>query len=148
MIGMTVPTRAILATAYVALAGFQPARADGLQPGLYRIEQTPVINGVPGPPRESTRCLSAEAVADLDKTFGPISRTTNSVCEQTEHDASAQRLKWRLQCAGQLDMDVTAEFLFGSDRYVATLNSEASMGGQVMQRSRVTIAAQRVDDCQ
>ena len=30
-----------------------------------------------------------------DKTFSPVSRTTNSACEQTEHDSTPQKLKWR-----------------------------------------------------
>jgi hypothetical protein len=124
------------------------AGADGLQAGLYRIEQSPVIDGVQAPVQRSTRCLTAEAVADLDTTFSPVSRTTNSACERTEHDSTPQRLKWRLQCRGQLDMDVAGEFLFETpERYTATLSTEASMAGQVMQRSRVTIAAQRVGDC-
>jgi len=123
------------------------ADADGLKAGLYRIEQTPVIDGVAGPVQRSTRCLTAEAVADLDKTFSPISRTTNSACERTEHELTPQQLKWRLQCRGQLDMDVAGEFLFDDERYTATLTTEAAMAGQVMQRSRVTIEAQRIGDC-
>jgi hypothetical protein len=137
---------AVAATLLLIAAG-QSADADGLQAGLYRIEQSPVIDGVAAPVQRSTRCLTAEAVADLDTTFSPVSRTTNSACERTEHDSTAQRLKWRLQCTGQLNMDVAGEFLFDTDRYAATLSTEASMAGQIMQRSRVTIEAQRVGDC-
>jgi uncharacterized protein DUF3617 len=97
--------------------------------------------------RQSTRCLNAEAVADLEKTFSPVSRTTNSACERTENESTPQRLKWRLQCRGQLDMDVAGEFVFETERYSAKVNTEASMAGQVMHRSQVTIEAQRVGDC-
>jgi Protein of unknown function (DUF3617) len=139
--------RLALATAAALLLAVQRADADGLQAGLYRIEQSPVVDGIAAPVQRSTRCLTAEAVADLDKTFSPVSRTTNSACERTEHDLTPQRLKWRLQCTGQLNMDVAGEFVFDTDRYTATLSTEASMAGQVMHRSRVTIEAQRVGDC-
>jgi hypothetical protein len=138
---------ATLAAAALLLLAGAPAAADGLLAGLYRIEQSPVIDGVAGQVQRSTRCLTAEAVADLDKTFSPVSRTTNSACERTEHESTPQRLKWRLQCTGQLNMDVAGEFLFETERYSATLTTEASMAGQVMQRSRVTIVAERVSDC-
>jgi hypothetical protein len=132
----------------LALLAAPSAGADGLRAGLYRVEQAPVIDGVAGPVQRSTRCLTAEAVADLDKTFSPVSRTTNSACERTEHESTPQRLKWRLQCTGQLDVDVAGEFRFETEeRYSATLTTEASMAGRVMQRSRVTIAAQRIGDC-
>jgi len=135
------------AAAPLLLMLIQSAGADGLRAGLYRIEQSPVINGEAGPVQRSTRCLTAEAVADLDTTFSPVSRTTNSACERTEHESTPQRLKWRLQCTGQLNMDVAGEFLFETDRYSATLTTQASMGGQIMQRSRVTIVAERTGDC-
>ena len=65
-------------------------------------------------------CLMPEAVADLDTTFSPVSRTTNSSCERVEHELTPQRLKWRLQCSGQIDMDVQGEFNFDSpEHYVA-----------------------------
>jgi hypothetical protein len=131
-----------------ALSAATGAAADGLQPGLYRIVQAPIINGVPGSLQRNTRCLTADAVGDLDKTFSPVSRTTNSECERTEHESTPQRLKWRLQCKGQLDMDVAGEFLFETpERYTATLITEAWMQGQRIQRSHVTIEAERVGDC-
>jgi len=138
----------LMACAVAALLlAAQRADADGLLAGLYRIEQSPIVDGIAAPVQRSMRCLTAEAVADLDKTFSPVSRTTNSACERTEHDLTAQRLKWRLQCTGQLNMDIAGEFVFDTERYTATLSTEASMAGQVMHRSRVTIEAQRVGDC-
>jgi hypothetical protein len=136
------------AAAAAALPAAGGAAADGLQPGLYRVEQAPIINGAPAPLQKTTRCLTAEAVADLDKTFSPVSRTTNSTCERTEHESTPQKLKWRLQCKGQLDMDVAGEFNFETpQRYTATLITEAWMQGQRIQRSHVTIEAQRIGDC-
>src|SRR5262245_43925444 len=70
------------------------------------------------------RCLTPEAVADLDKTFSPISRTTNSTCERVEHESTPQRLKWRLQCTGQIDMEVAGEFTFDSpEHYTAVITA-------------------------
>jgi hypothetical protein len=126
-----------------------PALADGLQAGLWRVTNKPEVNGKAAPERENMRCLTAADVVDLDKTFSPVSRTTNSTCERVEHESSPQRLKWRLKCTGQLDMDVAGEFVFDTpEHYSATINTEASMLGQVMQKSRVRIEASRVGECQ
>lgn len=102
--------RACALAAAVLLAIAQDAAADGLLAGEWHTVQTPEINGIIGPPQKGTRCLTPEAVADLDTTFSPVSRTTNSSCERVEHELTPQRLKWRLQCSGQIDMDVQGEF--------------------------------------
>jgi hypothetical protein len=137
----------LLATALAATVA--PARAEGLQAGLWRTVQTPTINGIAGPPRESKRCLRDADVADLDRTFSPVYGTTNSACEQVEHDFTPQRLKWRLQCRGQLDMDVAGEFVFErSDRYTATIVASSSMLGKLMQETHARIEAERVGECE
>ena len=80
------------------------------------------------------RCLRDAEVNDLERTFSPVYGTTNSACEQTERDFTPQRLKWRLQCRGQLDMDVAGEFVFERrDRYTATVVASSSMLGKLMQ---------------
>ena len=66
----------------------------------------------------------------------------------TEHEMSPQRLKWRLQCKGQIDMDVAGEFIFAApEHYTATITTQASMLGKQIQRSRASIEAQRVGAC-
>jgi hypothetical protein len=100
------------------------------------------------PARPNRARLTAEAVADLDKTFSPVSRTTNSTCEQVEHEVSPQRLKWRLQCRGQIDMDVAGEFTFDSpEHYSATIVARSSMQGRLMQEVRTSIQGERVGEC-
>jgi Protein of unknown function (DUF3617) len=122
--------------------------ADGLEAGLWQLLTTPEINGVVAPPRKTTRCLTPEAVKDLDRTFSPISRTTNSACEQVEHQFTPQRLRWRLQCKGQLDMDVAGDFSFERpDRYTATIVARSSMLGRLMQAVRTKIEAHRIGEC-
>jgi hypothetical protein len=132
----------------LAVAGPLPAPADGLQAGLWSVRQAPVINDMTGPIQQNLRCLTPEAVADLDKTFSPVSRTTNSACEQVEHESTPQKLKWRMQCTGQLNMDVAGEFVFENpQRYTATVTTEATMAGKLMQKSRVTIEAEWIGEC-
>src|SRR5262245_12067411 len=122
-----------------AFAG-PPARADGLQAGLWRVLNKPGINGVVGPEQQKMRCLTPEAVADLDKTFSPVARNANASCELVEHEMTPQRLKWHLQCTGQLNTDVTGEFVFDApEHYSATVSTSASMAGQQVQASQVTI---------
>ncbi len=124
------------------------ARADGLQAGQWKVTTKPENNGAAGPPMQNMRCLSADDVNDLDRTFSPVSRTTNSTCEQTEHESTPQRLKWRLQCTGQIDMDVAGEFVFDSpEHYTATVTARSSMMGRVMNDVRTAIEGQRVGDC-
>ena len=140
--------RMVLCAGAVWAAGAgQGALAEGLQAGLWRAVQTPTINGVTGPARANTRCLTPVDVGDLERTFSPVSRTTNSTCEQTERELTPQRLKWRLQCKGQLDMDVAGEFLFRDDRYSATIVASSSMLGKLMQEVRTVIEAERIGEC-
>jgi hypothetical protein len=123
-------------------------RAQELQAGLWKVVTTPEINGVTGPDQETMRCLTADDVNNVEATFSPNSRTTNSTCETTEHELSPQRLKWRLQCKGQIDMDVAAEFIFAApEHYTATITTQASMLGKQIQHSRAAIEAQRVGAC-
>jgi hypothetical protein len=140
--------RAGVLAAALSLIAAQIAGADGLRAGQWRTVQSPEINGVVGPIQRGTRCLTEDAVADLDKTFSPVSRTTNSACERVEHELTPQRLKWRLQCSGQLDMDVAGEFIFDSpDHYTATITARSFMQGRLMQSVRTSIEGERVGDC-
>jgi len=124
------------------------AGADGLQAGQWATLQRTDLNGVAGPMQPGGRCLTEEAVADLDKTFSPVSRTTNTTCERTEHELTPQRLKWRLTCTGQIDIELTGEFIFDRpDHYSATITSRSSMLGRFMQESVTFVEGLRVGDC-
>jgi Protein of unknown function (DUF3617) len=130
------------------LAVTQNVGADGLRAGQWKTVQSAEINGVAGPIQQGARCLTEEAVADLDKTFSPISRTTNSTCERVEHELTPQRLKWRLQCTGQIDMEVAGEFNFDSpEHYAAIITARSFMQGRLMQSVRTSIEGQRVGEC-
>jgi hypothetical protein len=124
------------------------ARAEGLRPGLWRILTHPVIDGVAGREQQNTRCLTPADVADLEKTFSPVGQTVNSTCEMVEHELMPGRLKWHLQCTGQLDMDLTGEFLFDApEHYSATVTTASSMLGRQLQAGRMTVEGQRVGEC-
>jgi hypothetical protein len=57
-------------------------------------------------------------------------------------------LKWRLQCKGQLDMDVAGEFTCDSpEHYSATITARSFMQGRLMQDVRTSIEGQRVGEC-
>ena len=130
------------------LMGAPQAGADGLLAGQWEILQSGEINGAPGPVQKSTRCLTQDEVANLARTFSPVSRTTNSACEQSEHELTPERLKWRLQCTGQIDMDVAGEFDFDApEHYTATITARSFMLGRLMQNVRTSIEAKRVGEC-
>jgi hypothetical protein len=124
------------------------ARAQELKAGLWKVVTTPEVNGVAGPDQEKMRCLTSDDVENIEATFSPNSRTTNSTCETTEHELTSQHLKWHLQCSGQINMDIAAEFIFAApEHYTATITTQASMLGEQIQNSRAKIDAQRVGAC-
>jgi len=125
-----------------------PAAAEGLQAGLWQVTTRTIIPGAPPSEARSRRCLSAADVADLDKTFSPVATTVNANCDRTEHEFTPARLKWRLVCKGNLDMDVSGDFRFETpQRYTATLTTLASIQGRIAQQSRAEIEAVRTGEC-
>lgn len=131
--------------ASLAAAGF--ARADGLQPGYWKVTSTPEVNGAPAPPQEKMRCMSPAETADLGKTFSPEANTINASCERVEHAVTAETLTWRLKCTGQVTMDVAGAFKFETpQRYVAEVRTQMAIAGQTVS-SRVKIEGERVGEC-
>ena len=109
---------------------------------------TTTLSGPLAPPQVATRCLTPEDVADLGKTFAPQVVTENSECTRTEFKLEPTGLIWRLQCKGQLDMDVAGQFIFDSPtRYSAMVTTKASMLDQIVQQSMVSISAERIGEC-
>ena len=125
------------------------AWAAGIEPGLWRIVHRTATGGVIGPPHESSKCLSAAEAADLPKTFSPVSRTVNSVCQPIERSFDGERLTWKLVCRGDLNMELTGEFDFDSPHhYTATTRTRAEIGGMVMVDSQDTLEARWVSECE
>ena len=139
---------ALMVAAVAGMAPLSPAAAEGLQAGLWQVTTRTIIPGAPPSEGRNNRCLTPEAVADLDRTFSPVATTVNANCDRTEHDFTPARLKWRLVCKGNLDMDVSGEFRFETpQRYTATLTTLATIQGRVAQQSRAEIEAVRTGDC-
>ena len=99
--------------------------------------------------RQKARCLTPEQVSDVAKTFGPVSGTVNSTCEQPKYEATERTLKWRLQCRGQLDVDVTGNFNFDTPlHYTATITSKGRMAGALISDVKTELRGERIGDCQ
>ncbi|MFY9839379.1 MAG: DUF3617 family protein [Xanthobacteraceae bacterium] len=128
------------------------AHADGIDPGLWKTVTTTKTSdetGPVGPPKESSKCLTADQTRDLATTFSPIARTVNSNCDPIERTLTGTRLNWRLTCKGQLDMELTGEFNFDSPHhYTGTMRSNAKIPGVPMTiDSESTIEGQWISAC-
>jgi hypothetical protein len=124
------------------------ALADGIEAGLWKITTTIETGGRTGPPRQTSKCLTAEQVKDLPTTFSPVANTINSDCAPIERSFDGKTLKWHLVCKGQLDMELTGAFTFDSPHhYNGTVASTASMEGQQMPGSKNTVEGVWVSAC-
>ena len=126
------------------------AAAEALiEPGQWNVTSNTVMNGAASPPQAKARCLTPEQAGDVAKTFGPVSGTINSTCEQPEYETTARTLKWRLQCRGQLDVDVAGNFNFDSPlHYTAIITSKGRMAGALISDVKTELEGERVGDCQ
>jgi hypothetical protein len=139
--------RKLLVSTLILLA-VVPVRADGIAPGLWKVTTTTILNGAPTPPQVKQRCLSTAEAGNPGKTFSPEFSTVNSSCERTEYQLDRQRLRWRLQCKGQIDMDVAGDFTFeGPRRYIATIATKGSMLGQILTSSSAAIEGEHIGEC-
>jgi hypothetical protein len=143
-------TRAVrLLAGILALSPVARAVADGIQPGLWKITTIVVNNGVTSPPNTNARCLTAEQADDLAGTFSPRFGGVNTSCERTHYEKSEQKLTWRLECRGQINMDSAAEFTFFSPlRYTATIATKGWMGDRQIVDSQVALEGEFVGACQ
>jgi hypothetical protein len=144
----TAAARLLPLALFCAAAAPLPAAADGIEPGLWQVTETIIMNGNRTPSQTRTRCLSAEQAGDTATTFSPEYRTVNSDCERAEFSSTASRLKWRMLCKGQLDMDVSGDFTFDTPKhYTAKIESKGSMGGRTMVETSVSIDGEHLGEC-
>jgi hypothetical protein len=119
-----------------------------MESGQWTVTQRMVMNGNVVPPQSKARCITPEQAEDVAKTFGPVSGTVNSTCEAPSSELSGKTLKWRLQCRGQLDMDVAGDFNFDSPtHYTATITSKGVMGGALISDVKSEVVGERIGDC-
>lgn len=132
----------------LALLPLSSLAAEGIQPGLWKITTTVLSNGVKSPPHTNARCLSAAQANDLAGTFSPRFGGVNTTCKRTQYAKSGQKLSWRLECRGQINMDTAAEFTFFSSlRYTATISTKAWMGDQQLADSEATLEGEFEGAC-
>jgi hypothetical protein len=125
-----------------------PADENLVEPGQWKVTSTTIINGGVQPAQSKERCISAEQAADIAKTFGPVSGTINSTCDDPDIKITQRTLSWRLSCRGQLDADVAGEFNFDSPQhYTATVTSQGRMAGALISDVKTGIEGERVGNC-
>jgi len=138
----------VTALVWCALITTSSMADDGIQPGLWKITTITLNNGVMLPPHVNSRCLTVEQANNLADTFSPKFGGINTICERTEYEKSAQKMTWRLQCKGQMNMDTVAEFTFFSSlRYTATIATKGWMADQQILDSRVALEGDYVGAC-
>jgi hypothetical protein len=128
-----------------------PAIADDptIEPGEWKVTSKTIMNGASTPPVQKMRCVSPQEASDVMKTFGPTMGTVNSTCKPAVFETTARTMKWRLECRGQLDMDVQGQFEFDTPtRYTAIVASKAWMAGALVSDVATGIEGERVGACQ
>jgi hypothetical protein len=128
-----------------------PAIADDptIEPGEWMVTSKTVANGAPTPTAKKARCVSPQEASDVMKTFGPTMGTVNSTCKPTVFETTSRTMKWRLECRGQLDMDVQAQFEFDSPtHYTAVITSKGWMSGALISDVATGVEGERIGACQ
>jgi hypothetical protein len=142
-------SRKIPAMALLCAAAVLPAVADGMSPGLWQVTETVTMNGRATAPQVRTRCLSAEQAGDTAATFTPEYRVPNPNCERAEFQSTASKLRWRMLCKGQMEMDVSGDFTFDTPKhYSATIQSKGTMAGHEVVNTSVAIEGEHMGECQ
>ena len=137
-----------VAVSAVLVVWASTAFADGIEPGLWKIISRIETNGMMSPSRESSKCFTADQARDLVATFSPAPRMINSECAPLESSLDGDRLKWKLTCKGQLDMEVTGDYKFRDQhQYAGIVRTTTAMAGNPMSDTVTTLFAERVSDC-
>ena len=133
----------------LAASTVSAAAEDLIEPGQWKVTTNTLMNGSAMPPQVKARCLTPEQAGDVGMTFGPTMATVNSDCERTEYEVAGRKLKWRLQCKGQIDMDVAGEFNFdSSSHYSAIIATKGWMAGALMSDVKTELEGERVSECE
>src|ERR1700722_710289 len=144
MNGFGITLLCLLAMAAVAAAAENPS----IEPGQWKVTSTTRMNGATMAPGVKTRCLTSEQAGDVAKTFGPAGNTMNSTCAPVEFEIEGTRMKWHLQCKGQLDFDVAGDFNFDSrTHYTATVTSKGWMAGKLMNDTKTELVGEHIGEC-
>ena len=124
-------------------------RADMIIKDERQLTETVTMNGAPATPQVRTRCLSAEQAGDTAATFTPEYRNASSNCDRSEFQSTASKLKWRMLCKGQMDMDVAAVFDFDSPRhYTAIILTRGYMAGALTNDVKTELEGEHLGACE
>lgn len=119
-----------------------------LEPGQWKVTSTTIMNGAAQPPQVKSRCITPEQAQDVARTFGPVAGTINSTCADPDIQLTGRTLTWRLECRGQLDIDVASKFNFDSGQhYAATVTSQGRMAGALISDVKTEVTGERLGDC-
>jgi hypothetical protein len=132
------------------LASLAQARAEtpSIQPGEWMVSSKTMMNGAPTPPTSRARCFTPQQASEITKTFGPQVGTINSTCADPVIETTGRSLTWRLECKGQIDMNVAGHFEFDSPtHYTATVTSQAWMAGSQISDAKTEVEGERVGEC-
>ncbi len=130
---------ALLLPAAAALA------ADGPQPGLWKVTVTTEAAGVAQPPRAGERCLKAEQLADIAKTFTP---EQGADCARLAFEWTGRRLSWRIACKAPVEMDNSGWYEFDTPRhYSGELIVQMVVPGAPVMLSKTRIDGERIGAC-
>ena len=100
------------------------------------------------PPSSRARCFTPQQATEITRTFGPQVGTVNSTCADPVIETTDKTLTWRLECKGQMDMNVEGHFDFDSPtHYTATVSSKAWMGGAQISDADTKVEGERIGDC-
>ena len=134
--------------ALVATLAPAAAQTPSIQPGEWMVTTKTMVNGVPVPPQSKARCFTPQQATEITKTFGPQVGTVNSTCADPVIETTEKTLNWRLECKGQMDMNVQGMFNFDSPtHYTATVSSKAWMSGSQISDASTEVEAERIGDC-
>jgi hypothetical protein len=123
------------------ILGSSRACADVLEPGLWKIITRIESGGAMSPPQQSAKCVTPEQASDVATTFSPAPRMINSECGALERSLEGTRLRWKLVCTGQLNMELTGDYTFIDPQHYAATT------GRLMSETRTTLYAERVSEC-
>ena len=130
------------------MAGAAQAQTPSIQPGEWMVSSKTILNGAPVPPTSRARCFTPQQASEVTKTFGPQVGTVNSTCADPVIETTDKTLKWRLECKGQMDMNVEGSFEFDSPtHYKATVSGKAWMNGSQISDASTDVEGERVGDC-
>jgi hypothetical protein len=124
------------------------AQTPSIQPGEWMVTSKTMVNGAPVPPTSRARCFTPQQASEITKTFGPQVGTVNSTCADPVIETTDRTLTWRLECKGQMDMNVQGSFDFDSPtHYTGTVSSKAWMAGSQISDADTKVEGERVGEC-